>query len=76
MAASLPGLVPDLRKEAGVNTRDLAQKTRPSRRQFGAYDWVVDTVELELSTHHAVIEPRLRNCQERNFGKQRQARKT
>ena len=38
-------------------------------------DWVVETVGLELVTHHPVIEPSLRQSRERKFLIQRQADK-
>jgi len=36
-------------------------------------DWVVETVDIELAAHHAVIETSLLLSQEREFSLQRQA---
>jgi hypothetical protein len=46
-----------------------------SRNRAVCGDWVVETVGLELVTHHPVIEPFSGQSRERNFRPQRQRRK-
>jgi hypothetical protein len=44
-----------------------AQQMRVGLREFEPYDWVVETVGLELGTHHPVIEPVSARARNGNF---------
>ena len=46
-----------LTREFGEHVFEIAELLRVSLRSYNLRVWVVETVRLELGTHHPVIEP-------------------
>jgi hypothetical protein len=60
-----------LTREFGRHVFEIAALLRVSRRLCNYRVWVVETAEIELAAHHAVIETSLLLSQEREFSGQR-----
>jgi hypothetical protein len=60
-------------REFSRHVFEIAALSRASPRRYNLRVWVVETVGLELGTHHPVIEPVSTSCRERGFMMQRQA---